>query len=137
MKKLLSIILSTFILICVLSACSGARISQNNDITPTPENSVENVIMPSPEISTKEEVPTNTNQGISQANFIGEEKAKNIALQKAGISIDGVNFERIELDSENGIWHYEVDLKKDNIEYDVEIKADDGKIISFEKDIDD
>lgn len=70
------------------------------------------------------------------SEFIGEDKAKEIALEKAGITADGVVFERVELDKDNGIWQYEVEFKKGLIEYDVDVRADDGTVISFEKDID-
>jgi len=71
------------------------------------------------------------------SKFIGEERAKQIALDKAGIASDGVSFVRVELDRDNGIWKYEVEFRRDRTEYDADIKADDGKIISFETDYDD
>lgn len=71
------------------------------------------------------------------SKFIGEERAKQIALDRAGIASDGVSFVRVELDRDNGIWRYEVEFRQGRTEYDADIKADDGKIISFETDYDD
>ena len=71
------------------------------------------------------------------SKFIGEEKAKQIALEKAGIASDGVSFVRVELDKDNGIWKYEVDFRQGRTEYDADINAEDGEIISFEMDYDD
>ncbi len=71
------------------------------------------------------------------SKFIGEEKAKQIAIEKAGITSDGANFVRVELDRDNGIWHYEVEFRQGRTEYDADIKADTGEIISFETDYDD
>ncbi len=71
------------------------------------------------------------------SQFIGEERAKEIALEKAGITDDGVVFEKVELDRDNGVWKYEVDFRKDRTEYDADIKADDGMVISFETDYND
>ncbi len=71
------------------------------------------------------------------SQFIGEEKAKQIAIEKAGIPSDGANFVRVELDRDNGIWHYEVEFRQGRTEYDADIKADTGEIISFETDYDD
>lgn len=68
--------------------------------------------------------------------FIGEEKAKEIALEKAGITADGVHFDRIELDRDNGIWQYEIDFRVDRTEYDIDVKADDGTVLSFESEYD-
>ena len=67
------------------------------------------------------------------SKFIDEEKAKEIALGKAGIGADGVKFDRIELDRDNGIWQYEVDFRSGDVEYDIDIRAENGEILSFEK----
>ncbi|MBR3942036.1 MAG: PepSY domain-containing protein [Clostridia bacterium] len=79
----------------------------------------------------------NAEQKSNQEAFIGEEKAKDIALEKAGLSASEVIFERTELDKDNGVWQYEVEFRKDRIEYSADIKADDGTILSFETDYDD
>ena len=76
-----------------------------------------------------------TTQGGDNISLIGEEQAKAIALEKAGLpSSDGVRFDRVELDRDNGIWKYEVEFKKGFTEYDAEISATDGNIISWEID---
>ncbi len=67
------------------------------------------------------------------SKFIGEEKAKELALQKAEIGADGVKFERVELDYDDGVWQYEVDFKHGDMEYDVDINAENGEILSFKK----
>lgn len=66
--------------------------------------------------------------------LIGEDAAKKIALKKAGITEDGVIFEKVELDRDDGVLHYDVEFKKGVTEYEAEISAADGKIISWEKD---
>lgn len=71
-----------------------------------------------------------------KSQFIGEEKAKSIALEKAGLSADAVTFDKVELDSDNGVWQYEVEFRKDRTEYDYDIKADDGSILSYDVDND-
>ncbi len=70
---------------------------------------------------------------VDTGNFIGEEKAKEMALSKAGITADGVKFEKVDLEFDDGVWVYEVDFMKDNDEYDVKVKADDGMIFDYEK----
>lgn len=64
--------------------------------------------------------------------LIGEEKAKEIALEKAGLTADEVSFDRVELDRENGGLRYEVEFKKELTEYSAEISAIDGTIVSWE-----
>lgn len=69
--------------------------------------------------------------------FIGADKAKEIALEKAGVSAGSVIFDRVELDEDDGIWHYEVEFSKGYTEYDADIKADDGTILKWDVDTDD
>ena len=71
------------------------------------------------------------------SDFISADKAVQIALEKAGLSAKDVRIGRTDFDYDNGIWHYEVEFRQGNVEYDVDVKAEDGTILSFEKDIDD
>ncbi|MBQ2967336.1 MAG: PepSY domain-containing protein [Clostridia bacterium] len=70
-------------------------------------------------------------------DVIGEEKAIEIALEKAELSQKDVFMKRTELDRDNGIWKYEVEFIKDGIEYSADIKAEDGTILSWEIDTND
>ncbi len=67
-----------------------------------------------------------------KSKFIGEEKAKEIALKKANVTTESVIFDKVELEKDDGVWQYEVDFKKDTTEYDAEINAIDGSIIKWE-----
>ena len=80
---------------------------------------------------------TTGNMTVDTGNFIGEEKAKEMALSKAGVTADGVRFEKVDLELDDGVWVYEIDFVKDKHEYDVKVKADDGIILEFEKDLND
>ncbi len=77
------------------------------------------------------------NKAPDVSDFIGEEKAKEIALFRAGLKEAAVRFDRVELDFGNGIWRYEVEFKNGRTEYDAEIKAEDGTILKWEVDLDD
>ena len=66
------------------------------------------------------------------SKFIGEEKAKQIALDRAGLTSGGAYFDKVELDFDNGVWHYEVEFKKNLTEYEAEIRADDGTVLKWE-----
>lgn len=67
-----------------------------------------------------------------KSKFIGEEKAKEIALKKADVTTENVIFDKIELDYDDGLWQYEVDFKKDTTEYDAKINAVDGSVVKWE-----
>lgn len=109
MKKALALILSLSLVLIVFAGCDLRRPPVQNNINSDANN-------------------------VDISKFIGEEKAKQIALEKAAISSDGVVFDRVELDRDNGIWQYEIDFRQGRIEYDADIKADDGSVISFEID---
>ncbi len=84
----------------------------------------------------KEDVKEIMPQKVDKSQFIGEEKAKEIALEKAGITAEGVVFDIVELDNDDGIWQYEVEYRKGTTEYSADIAADSGDIISWEIDND-
>jgi len=71
---------------------------------------------------------------IDTSSFIGEEKAKEIALSKAGLSTSDVIFKKTKLDFDDGIWHYEIEFRQNRTEYEADIKADDGSILKWEID---
>ena len=66
---------------------------------------------------------------------ISAESAKQIALSHAGVG--GANFTKIELDTDDGVAVYEIEFKVDNVEYDYEINAVSGAIISSKSEVDD
>ena len=65
---------------------------------------------------------------------ISLDKAKNIAVTNAGVDINSVKFTREELDHDNHTLVYELEFFYNNIEYDYEINATTGDIISYDRD---
>ena len=66
---------------------------------------------------------------------IGVEKAKSIALSHAGLKSSNVTFIRAHLDYEDGLRVYDVEFYSGNKEYDYEINAATGAIVSYDYDI--
>lgn len=64
-------------------------------------------------------------------SYIGVERAKEIALSK----VPGATVVKVEFDKDDGVPVYEVELIKDEYEYDIEIHAVTGKILDFDQDI--
>lgn len=62
------------------------------------------------------------------------EEAQNIALEHAGLTADQVTALHTEYDTEHGIAQYDVEFHHEAWEYDYEIHADTGKILSYSKD---
>ncbi len=88
-----------------------------------------NAVMQETETGTTTESQTTTTKKITKA------KAKSIALKHAGVSASKATFVKAKLDYEDGRRVYEIEFYSGNTEYDYEILASNGKIISYDKDI--
>ncbi|MCD7723446.1 MAG: PepSY domain-containing protein [Clostridiales bacterium] len=77
----------------------------------------------------KERIQTATTASVS-TNYIGVDKAKSIALKNAGLSSSGVTFTKAKLEREDGVYVYEIEFISAGIEYEYEINATTGKILS-------
>ena len=74
--------------------------------------------------------------GVDSGTQITAEQAEQAALTHAGFTSEEVNFKRTELEFDDGIYKYEIEFYVGTTEYDYEIDANTGNIISFDKDID-
>lgn len=72
-----------------------------------------------------------------QGSVITAAKAKEIALNHAGISAAGATFVKVELDKDDGVLIYEVEFCVGATEYEYEIDALTGSVIHYELEIDD
>ena len=80
--------------------------------------------------------PGNSDTGNS-GSYIGEERAKTIALDHAGFTSSQVRFSKAEFDYEDGIPVYEVEFYNGGMEYEYEINAITGSIVKFSSERDD
>ncbi len=71
------------------------------------------------------------------APAVSAEQAKAAALTHAGLAADAVSRLEVEYDSNERKPHYDVSFQNGNYEYDYEIDAQTGDVISFEKGRDD
>lgn len=146
MKK--SVTVLTTVILCVACLLVGAAASLvivheiRDEFRPDYANYIEQTNLLDAPAPPTENVPTqappaeNNPKSVDTSAFIGTDKAKSIALEKAGIPADGVIFDRIELDRDDGVWQYEVEFRKDRTEYDIDISATDGTIRSWDVDRD-
>lgn len=72
----------------------------------------------------------------SQTPALTAEQAQKIALDHAGFSKDAVTELLVRSDVDDGKTHFDVDFRQGDYEYDYEIDAVTGKILSREKDYD-
>ena len=71
----------------------------------------------------------------SDKAYIGEAKAKEIALENAGVSADSLTVFEIKLDIDDGALLYDVEFVSENYKYAYEIDATTGKILDFEREL--
>lgn len=82
----------------------------------------------------KNDVPVST-PSVESSTFISKEKAKEIALNHAGVA--KVREFEIELDKEMNVALFEIDFKSGNFEYSYEIDAKTGAVLKSEREIND
>lgn len=71
-----------------------------------------------------------TTASSSNAKYIGVDRAKEIALGNAGLSAKSVVFTKAKYERDDGVSQYEIEFKTSTTEYEYEINAVTGKIIS-------
>lgn len=69
----------------------------------------------------------------SEKGYIGRDAAKEAAVKHAGLELQQVENARVELDFDDGTMVYEVEFCVDGWEYDYEINAEDGSVLSCDK----
>lgn len=120
--------LAAALLIGALSACSPAAVTLPKNL-PAPTEGV----APAP---TQGAVPPTEPVQHPEAQItpetISAEKAQSIALTHAGLRADQVTGLRSKHEIDDGVPHYDVKFRADNREYDYEIHAKTGAILSFE-----
>lgn len=115
MKKILILLAA----VMLLAGCSGRKVEERLDaVGDKVESGLENMM----------------GDTSSTASGISEEKAKAIALDHAGTTADKVSGLRAEYEVDDGVGHYDIRFSLDGKEYDYEIDANSGKILTFEKD---
>lgn len=98
--------------------------------TPVPQT-------PAPTVPPATEAPTIPAAAPTEASLITKEEAIAIALNDAGFTADQVTRLRTEFDRDDGQPEYEVDFHQGGFEYDYEIHAETGVILSKDKDRED
>jgi len=80
------------------------------------------------------ETPVSASQAESEKGTITLEDAKARALEHAGVKAEDVTFLKTGMDYENNTQVYDIEFISGNTEYDYEINAATGEIVSFDRD---
>lgn len=82
-------------------------------------------------------VKTTQSSSSATESLIGEEKAKEIAFKNAGVAASNAKNVSVKLDNDDGAVKYEVEFNYDKWEYEYDINAYTGAVISSDKDVND
>ena len=146
-------LLIAVLLLSLLAGCSASAAEQKLDVLEdsleqrmdavedTVEAAAIQAVLPEPAAQPTETLPapaaspeTTVPAATQPAQLLTAEEAKAIALNHAGFTQDQVKFLRAEYEIDDRIPQYDVDFVKGQWEYDYEIHAETGAILSFEKD---
>lgn len=135
----LALILSTFsgcgliALKANLDAAEDALKHQLEQFEAQAESAVHNARPPiaeEPKVFEKETVPGQS----TPHGALTKEEAEAIAFAHAGLNSDAVERVHSEYEIDDGVPHYDVNFYKDHLEYEYEIHASTGAILSYEQD---
>ena len=135
MKKHAVAVLLTFVMVLALAGCSAANAAHRLDTVEdkveqkldAAEDSVERMVR-------KAVTPASVPAESTGDTTITQAQAENIALEHAGFTADRVTRLRTEYEIDDGIPQYDVSFYEGDWEYEFEISAKDGKVLSYDKD---
>ena len=135
MNKQTVAVLLTFVMMLALAGCSAANAAHRLDTAEdkleqrldAAEDSVERIVR-------KAVTPASVPAESTGDTTITQAQAENIALEYAGFTADRVTRLRTEYEIDDGIPQYDVSFYEGDWEYEFEISAKDGKVLSYDKD---
>lgn len=125
MRKLLFIIIMVSILAISVTGCTDT-----DDAPSIPAGET----VPSEEVSPADSTISPANETATSGNVIAMDEAQEIALAHAGLSEDNVTFVKTRLETDDGRQEYEIEFYSGNTEYDYDIDAVTGDILSYDSD---
>ena len=137
MKKLLVLLLA-LALVLTFTGCLAQPVGTNNAASPAlsqQDTQAETEVVTESPTQAPTEAPAKSQT--KEEEKISEKKAKEVALEHAGLKEADVTALFVELDYDDGILRYEVDFHHGGYEYDYDIDAKTGKVLSYDKDYDD
>lgn len=149
MKQRLTALLLMFALLLTMTGCSAAGAAQALDRAEDKiehkldaaedkvEDAVRKAVTPAPAATPSVPVaaPTEPAPASTQSSQpLTKEDALRIALDYLGVAEDQVQRVRTEYEIDDGIPQFDVEFHEGDWEYEFEISAEDGRILSYDKD---
>lgn len=139
--RLLAVILSVLLLLTACGNAAGEKLESMENAVENKLESVENGVESKVDglTDTAETTPEHvfspeTTVTQNTSGTITEEQAKTIALEHAGLTADQVQYLRVQYEIDDRIPQYEVEFHHERWEYDYEINAQTGEILSYDRD---
>lgn len=133
MKKFIA-----FLLVLLLSISLFGCGNQNVDtVSKTKDTKTETQVQQNTSPNNTETFAPKENVPTLPAGAITSEDAVTIALDKAGVNRADIIGLWSELDYDDGVLVYEVDFSDGKYDYDCDVDAMSGKVLKFEKELDD
>jgi uncharacterized membrane protein YkoI len=146
MKKQLTAVLMIFALLLTMVGCSAANAVQMLDAAEDKveakldaaeeklEKSLREAAVPAVPVETRP-APVETIPAVSEsAGKLTREQAEKIALDYLGFTADQVTRLHSEYEIDDGIPQFDVEFHQGDWEYEFEIHAENGRILSYDKD---
>ena len=140
MKKQWTILILVFALLLTMTGCFAAEAAQKLDVAEERieakldaaedklEESLRGAAVPAPAPTAAPILPAES------LRLLTEEDAQQIALDHLGFSADQVTRLHAEYELDDGIPQFDVEFHQGDWEYEFEIHAENGKILSYDKD---
>ena len=136
MKRLL-FVLAALLLLPVLSGCWQAAELPGQRLPATDSQSAgkqETLIPPQPGTESTSSQPMASDPvSAAEGALLTREDAQKAALEHAGFTTDQVTRLHTEADLDDRIPHYDVEFRQDGLEYEYEIHAYTGQVLTHEK----
>lgn len=129
MKKRLMTVLLIVILLLAMAGCSAANTRQSLDAA---EDIAESRLD-----AVEEKLESSLRKAVSPAPpvpMLTEEQALQIALDDLGITADQITRLYTEYETDDGVPRFDIEFHRGDWEYEYEINAGNGQIISYDKD---
>ena len=146
MKKQLTAVLMIFVLLLTMVGCSAANAVQMLDAAEDKveakldvaeeklEKSLREAVVPAVPVETRP-IPVETIPAVTEpAGKLTREQAEKIALDYLGFTADQVTRLHSEYEIDDGIPQFDVEFHQGDWEYEFEIHAENGRILSYDKD---
>ncbi len=129
---------STYLPIRAIGEIMGKEVTWYEDRKRIELNDKKSTVTDADNIVTGQNVPSAqpNQQAAPQSGEITLDRAKEIALEKAGLTAADVTFTEAKRDRDNGREVFDIEFRQGRTEYSAEISVSDGTIISWEVDRD-